>query len=235
MSWKSNRDWRFCQFSSRSAQNPDTLLAAWEVKEWSESGGTENWQTLASGIRSVPFVVNDGTGEIRVDIGDRVDDGTDWLPNERAIANNGTAVDDLTCIFKDWPVTEVGAESETPQYIREFITGESSVGEQSGSITNLVDVGNSHGDRRYYEQTLSPGDDIYLLGNVHAERGATTPLQADDAVIEPVDGERFVISDRDEDELTNELSGNYRRSLALSGGLVVLGIGLIIATALSIV
>ncbi len=220
-------------FTSPVARNSDALFAGWEVQEWSESG-SNYWKTIASGIRSVPFVLDDGTGEIRVEIDD-VDNGVKLLSNDRASITNGTAVDELTCIFQDWPVIEVGVKSEPPQHIRDFVASERAVSEQSGSITNLIDIGNKHGDRRYYEQTLSPNDDVYLLGTVHAEAGATTPLHAEDAVIKPTDGEKFVISDRSENELIDTMGSKYRRTLAICGVFVVFGIALIVATFLSII
>lgn len=218
------------EFVAPISNEDGTLLAAWEVQEWSESGKTSDWKEKASGVHSVPFTVDDGTDSVRVQIDDRAD-GTNWMPTDRAIASEGTAVDGVVCEFEEFPSVTVDAESEPPEHIREFVMGETSLSEQTGSITNLVDVGNAHGDRRYHEQTLREGDEVYVLGHVQAEEDATTPLHPEDVVVTSVNDETFIVSDQAEKELADDFSGTYRLSLA--GGVVgtFLGVGLVVAGA----
>lgn len=208
-----------------------TLLAAWEMQEWSEHGDHSEWNIMASGVHSVPFLIDDGTDSVRVAIEDRADGGTDWMPSDRGLASEGTAVDGVVCEFEEFPSVTIDAESEPPQHIREFVKGETSVSEQTGSITNLIDVGNAHGDRRYHEQTLRKGNDTYVLGHVRANEGATMPLHPEDVVVTPDEEEKFIISDQTEAELTDDLGGTYRFFLAGGVVFVLVAVGLVVAGA----
>ena len=196
-------------FVSPIGRADDTVLAAWEVEEWNESGDHSNWQTVGSGIDSTPFRLSDGTDQVRVAIEDRDDD-----------------------VIREWeefPVVEnVGVDDEPPEHIETF-EREHDLPEQSGSITNVVDVGKAHGDRRYSEQALGPGDGIYLLGYARAAEGATTPLHPDEAVVTPVDDGAFIVSDLTEDALTDRLSTSYRLWLAGGAIAVLLGIGVVVS------
>lgn len=215
-------------FTSPISQTEQTVLTAWEVEEWDEGGKRSNWKTLASGVYSTPFVIDDGTDQIHVSIGDRVSEDRDLLPTDRSVATEGTAADGVTCEFESFPAVEIDAESESPEHIRRFLKGESGLSEQSDSIRNLVNVGNAHGDRRYHEGILTAGDDIYVLGHIQADDGATTPLHPEEAVITPAEDEPFVVSDQHEEALTAQLGG-YRSRLAGGALVVVLGLGMIVA------
>jgi hypothetical protein len=202
-------------FTSPIGQTDDTVLAAWEAEEWDESGDHGgDWRTLASGIDSTPFHLNDGTDQVRVAIENRADD-----------------------VVREWgefPVVEtVGVDDDSSAHIEEF-ESEHDVSEQSGSVTNVVDVGNAHGDRRYSERALGSGEEIYLLGHARAADGATTPLHPENAVVTPVDDGTFIISDLSEDVLTDQLSTSYRLWLAGGASAVILGIGLVIAETISL-
>ena len=211
----------------------DAVLAAWEVEEWNERGDTSNWRTLASGVYSEPFRVDDGTGAVEVSLTDRVSGESESLLSlDSTVANDGVAVDNVTCEFEEFPVVEeVGAESEPPEHIRSFVAGERGVSGQSGSITNLVDIGNAHGDRRYAERALAPGEEVYLLGHAEADAGATHPLHPEDVVLTAGDEEPFIVSDHAEDALVDQFGSGYRRSLAVGVALVVAGIAAVVAGA----
>lgn len=217
-------------FTSPISQTEQAVFTAWEVEEWNEGGNRSSWDTLASGVYSTPFVIDDGTDQIRVSIEDRVYEGNDWLSIDDSVATEGTTVDGVTCDFDSFPALEVDAESESPEHIRRFFEGESGLSEQSGSIRNLVNVGNAHGDRRYHEGILTAGDDVSILGHVRAEDDATTPLQPEEAVITPAKDEPFVVSDHQEDALTDQLGGYRSRlvggALVIVLSIVVIGAGL---------
>lgn len=214
-------------FDAPISQDPETVLAGWRVEEWDERGQSNEWRTLATGIYSEPFVLEDATGSVQVAIGNHIDQGGGLLDIGRAFTDTMT-VDGVSCEFEEFPYMEVGAESETPEHIRSFVAGESGFPEQSGSITNVVDVGNAHGDRRYYEETLCIDDSVTVLGNASAEDGATRPLHPEDMTVEPRDGDPFVITDQSETALAERLE-NYR--LRLFGGVVVFLIALAVVAA----
>ncbi len=129
--------------------------------------------------------------------------------------------------FHDLPLADrVGAEAQTPQHIASFVAEARGIPPQRGSITNLVDIGNAHGDRRYYENVVRPGDEVYLLGTVRArdpeDRDGNVRLRPETAVVEPAD-EPFVLSTRDEDAL---LRGQGLATAALAVGALSVFVGL---------
>jgi hypothetical protein len=195
-------------FASPFNQTGDTVIAGWRIEEYNEHG-EDNFQTIASGVKSTPFHLNDGTGQIQVALKDR---------------------DDVVCEWKDISmVEEIGVDHAPPAHITQFETEHDISEQQSGMFTDIADHGNAHGDRHYFERLLSSGDVIYLLGQVRAAEDTTTVSHSDDAIITPVDDETFIISDLPEDRLTSRLSTDYRFSLGGGTVAVVLGVGLVVA------
>ncbi|MDS0297387.1 hypothetical protein NDI76_01360 [Halogeometricum sp. S1BR25-6] len=124
------------------------------------------------------------------------------------------------------PRTARGFSVETsvpPERIAEFVRGEAGLSTQTDSITNVLDVGNEHGERRYYEGTLGPGDEIYLLGRSRAVENATRPLKPDDVVVAPPDDGQFIISGRSEAELADSF-GQYRYAYLGAAVAAVVGV-----------
>lgn len=199
------------------------VLSAWQVEEWDERGDSEMWETRAEGIYATPFELDDGTGRVRVDVGTRVNDtstgtGIDEIQVgpvdvDRLLSDGVTVGDTLAALDGFSVATTVPPDADPPERIAAFVQGEGSVAAQTDSITNVVDFGNAHGERRYYEGTLGPGDDVYLLGHARAAEGATHPLKPEDVVVEPVADSQFIISDRSESELV-ESFGGYRYAYA---------------------
>jgi hypothetical protein len=217
-------------FASPIGQRDNTVFSGWKAEEWNERGDHSSWKTLSSGIHTEPFYLDDGTGQVQVTIDNQANGGSRWIPTNRSIASEGVSPNGVVCEFNDFPVVkEVGAESESPAHIGEFVRGERSLSAQSGSITNIVDIGNAHGDRRYSEGTLGLDEEIYLIGHAETTNGATTPLHPDDVVITPGDDGQFLISNLSEDALTDRLSTSYRFALAGGAVVIVIGIGLLVA------
>lgn len=217
-------------FASPVGQRDNTVFAGWKAEEWNERGDHSSWKTLASGIHAEPFYLDDGTDQVRVAIDDQANGGSRWIPTNRSIASEGVSPDSVICEFGDFSVvSEVGAESESPAHIKEFVRGERSLSAQSGSITNVVDIGNAHGDRRYSEGTLGLGEEIHLIGHAQATDGAATPLHPEDVVVTPGDGGQFLISNLSEDALIDRLSTSYRFALVGGAVAIVIGIGLLVA------
>ncbi|MEE6209673.1 hypothetical protein U3A55_05845 [Salarchaeum sp. III] len=212
------------------------VLSAWEVEEWDERGSSDMWETRAEGVYATAFDLDDGTGSVTVDIGTHVDDtstgtGIDDIQvsaiDVDRFLSTGVTVDGVTAAIDGFSAeTTVPPDAEPPERITEFVRGEGSVGEQTDSITNVIDLGNAHGERRYYEGTLSPGDDVYVLGHARASETATHPLKPEDIVIEPVEGETFIVSDKPESELV-ETFGRYTYAYAIAAVLAIAGIAAI--------
>lgn len=217
--------------------NDESVLSAWEIDEWDESGTTDLWETRATGIYATPFSIADGTGEVRVDVGNHVtgeDEGhfdieLGPIDLDRTLSS-GVSAENVLCSLEDFSVeATVPPDAEPPDRIAEFVRGESGISSQTDSITNVVDIGTKHGERRYYEGTIEPGQEIYLLGEARAASDATYPLGPDDVVIAPPetgDGS-VIVSDRSEDELVSEL-GTYRPAYVTAA--VLGGIGAVLLT-----
>lgn len=216
------------KFVSPIGRKVGTVFSAWKSEEWSEHGDWSSWRTLANGIQAEPFHIDDGTGQVQVAIEDCASK-KGFLSRHWSIASEGVAVDGVVCELDDFSIAEVvGAESDSPAHIEEFVRGESALAGQSGSITNVVDVGKAHGDRRYYERAFGPGEEIYLIGHVQATDGATTPLGPEDVVISPTNG-TFILSNLSEDALIDRLNSSYQLSLGLGVVAIVVAIGLFVA------
>lgn len=193
-------------FVSPIGQTDGTVYTRWMVQEWNERGERSTWRPIASGTDSVPFYLDDGTDQIQVAVGDGSSD---------VIWEGGETHD----------VEEVPLDSDPPAHITRFIQ-EHDVEEPSGSITDIIDVGNTPGDRRYSEWALGTGDEVYLLGHVSAAEGATMPLHPEDAIVAPKDNEEFIFSELSEEELDRRLSGLLL--LPFSVIVTVIGVGLLI-------
>jgi hypothetical protein len=209
----------------------DCVVAGWEVEEWDERGDHSSWKTLGDGIRSVPFYVDDGTDRVLVDPGRHSDPAGGFFETLGDLGDfpASVSVDDTVVDFRTLPVVQrVGAEAETPPHIRSFVSGERAVGTQRGSITNLVDIGNAHGDRRYYENVVRPGDEVYLLGYARPrddDAGSNVRLRPETAVVTPPSGGEdggFLLSTREESAL---LGGQSVATAALAGGALAMLVG----------
>lgn len=217
---------------SSPIRGEEAVLSAWEVEEWDERGKSGMWATLASGVYSRPFSIDDGTGEVRVEVGDHVEgeDGSHFdvqgpgIDIDRKLST-GVSVGDVHAAFDRLPVdVTVSPDRDPPDRITRFVEGESGVSAQTGSITNIVDSGNMHGERRYYEQTIEPGQEIYLLGEATTP-DATYPLGPDDVVVEPPDGDAvMLVSDQSEASLVEDL-GRYKLAYAGAAVIGVVGLG----------
>ncbi|GGL68330.1 GIDE domain-containing protein [Halocalculus aciditolerans] len=216
-----------------------SVLSAWEVEEWDERGGSEMWETRAAGVYATPFEVDDGTDSVRVDVGSHVDDASSGtgiddvqvgVVDVDRFLSNGVAVDGVHAALEGFSVeASVPPDAEPPERIAAFVRGETSVETQTNSITNVLDVGTVHGERRYYEGTLTPGDEIYLLGEVRAAENATYPLKPDDVTVAPPDDGHLIVSDESEAELVDSF-GQYTyayagAAVAAVAGAIALAIG----------
>lgn len=211
----------------------DCVLAAWAVEEWSESGKHSSWQTVATGVYAAPFDLDDGTDQVRVEVGDHSDAGglgivpdvDDWL------GGTGVAVGDVLCEFQRVPKVAQHPPDDVPEHVRSFVAREPRLDEASGALLDALDFGTQHGERRYYEQVLVPDQEVYLLGYADPDPDSPRPLHpADVTVRPPADGDgELIVSDLSEDELkdrfeTGRLLLPGAVLLAVVGALLVFGL-----------
>lgn len=164
----------------------DCVFAAWCVEEFfgHELGTHSGWTEQATGYDAEVFEITDGTATITVDVsGD-----WDFLDTEF----------DLEGL--DSPQQAVSIDEDIPPEIREF---EAAVGieKRTSAVIDVPtsDSGPKQGDRRYYEATIAPGDEIFVSG-VASERDAETGLvvtdSADDQLLISDQGQRDATKDR---------------------------------------
>lgn len=211
-------------------RDADCVLAAWEIEEKPKTGKTRSWERTAWGVRSVPFVVEDDTGRIRVDPGtETVGNLTDDVVTpERTVASNGVAVEGLVCEFDAFDVAvETDYGEDPPRHLRQFL--ETTDGVAIDPMLRTVE----ESTRRYSEAVLAPDDAVSVLGQAvarsgdgggSASRGAdggTAVSSATDLVVGP-SPETTYLSTRRLDTLPDG-GGNF-----LAGALLVAaGLGLV--------
>lgn len=186
----------------------ECVLADWTVREWNENGDRESWNVVARGVRATPFYVSDDHGEVLVDLGG----ATGPAKDDPALLDP-----DLRRSIEGEETVEVGVSDDdpVPEHIRTFVREHDSVGEQTGSVTNAVDVGNAHGDRRYAESRLAEGDEVYVLGEYDPEAHAVTAP----------DDEAMLVSDEPEWRLLGSRTVLAVLSISLGVVLLVMAVG----------
>jgi hypothetical protein len=155
------------------------VLSKWQLKEFvgHELGSGHHWWDWGEGYKAVPFLVDDGSGPVRVEVS-----GEEEL--------NGLELD--LAGFPGDPVLEVAVSEAPPDHVREF-TDEHELRDRPPEA-DVPTWEDEQGDRRYFEKTLTSGDEVHVIG--HAE-----PVDSDDpnapvAKITPADDRTFYLTDR---------------------------------------
>jgi hypothetical protein len=186
----------------------DALATYVSVERYSSGGGGEtggggSWKTIYEDTQSVPMLVDDGTGEIRVEL---PEDGALNVERDR---------------------TRVGGGDEPPERIRRFVEREEAVDEATRHDLGLLSTGER---RRYSEGMIEPGEDVYVLGRATETAGWDGQGYVID---EPTASGEFVLSDKSEEQLVREAKWSGALLLAIGviaagvGGVITLA-GLLI-------
>ncbi|MFC3958986.1 E3 ubiquitin ligase family protein [Halovivax cerinus] len=168
----------------------DALAARIEVEERQDG----SWNTIFTDEWAEALLVDDGTGEVPVD-----------LPSADELDLRGTE-------------TEVGVDDEPPAAVRRYVEREPDLELPDRRSMGPVTVGER---RRYTEGVLEPGDDGYVLGA--ARETAAGWDRADYAIDEPTGSGEFVLSNKPERELIEERTQGGFVSLAFGGLLTLVG------------
>lgn len=169
----------------------EALVATYKIKEWEEEhdpddhGQDGHWQTIDSGTISRPFALDDGTGRMRVE---PAADATYKISEEHQT------------LFR------VGPGRTPPDQVVRFFERRYANEDDDGFLGRLLNSGPSARDsdkRRYTQEVIPPGEDVYLLGG--AEPAADgSGSNADRLVLRRDEGsEDFIISDLNEEELVS--------------------------------
>jgi len=187
-------------------QRTDALAAHVEVEEWESSGqGSGSWETKHESRTAVPLLVDDGTGEVRVQ-----------LP-----ADGELNVEQIR--------TKVGSGDEPPEPIRRYVEREESVGEASRRDIGPVSIGDR---RRYSEGLIEPGEDVYVLGHAREEQAGWGDRTL--VVDEPTEAGDFILSDKSEAELITEGERGGLISLGFGAVLTLVGASVMVLPWLSV-
>lgn len=209
----------------------ECLLAEWEIEEWEESGKHSGWETKGSGVETVPFLLDDGTGTVLV------------RPSGADVDLDETGTETV----------EVGATERSPVPIREFLELDATPGPSAEPLIEALDWGTTHGDRKYHQRLVTPGDEVYVYGTatrepgdewgerdfVIAERtgdGETTGAsrtRSDSTDERHGDAALFLVSDHSEEELVEDRS-DYRLYVAGGTFATLLGAGILAAQVLGV-
>jgi hypothetical protein len=191
----------------------ECLHIDWEVEEWRKDPDDDHheWRTIAQGQRSVKFSLDDGTGEVLV----RADAGNPEY--EISDANTQQYI--------------VGTGNAPPPEVEEFIQRHDSQFDDTGfmedpinALSDLLDsdeIGYSHRRRRYTQEILPDGSDVYVLGSA-LQRDVESPMEGQEDLLELTRDEgldELLISDRSE----QELESHYEKwgPLEIVGGLAL--------------
>jgi len=186
----------------------DCLLAQWEITEYESDDDGGHWDTVARGVESVPFHLDDGTGRLLVD------------PREDVVFDLDETRE---------PRVDVEAGEDPPGPVRAFLRREPSVGNAGEPLLNVLDLGNAEGDRRYYQHLITPDESVYAFGYVEPREGVSSPdnpenlvlrkTPEEDADLEPM----FMLADKSEQRLVEE---RKHAVLWIPGGALVSTAGL---------
>lgn len=174
----------------------DCLVATYEIEEWREDDdGGGHWSTVESGAVVEPFIVDDGTGQMRVE------------PDENAT---------FEISHEHRLRVRVRPQEETPSDVKRFlhVHADEDVPSSDG-ISGLL----FSEDRRYTEQWIPPGEEMYLLGAAEPT-GDASAVQSESLVLtRDAAADEFIISEESEKEL---VSGRKKSAPGkIAGGLAM--------------
>ncbi len=176
--------------------NQEAVATYVETEEWESSGeGGGNWRTKHERSSAVPMLVDDGTGEVLVE-----------LP----------ADGDLDVEEQQW---KVGSGDEPPEQIKRYLETEAEVDEASRKEFGPLSFGER---RRYSEGVIEPGEEVYVLGTAREEQGDWG--ERNFAIDAPTESGDFILSDKSEAELIKEGKRGGLVYLLFGGVLTAVGL-----------
>lgn len=177
----------------------ECLYCTWEVEEWQQTDDGNSWETIDAGTRYRSFLLDDGTGEIRVDT--------------RSSAKWEVANGTFRC--------NVTADETPPEGIQQFLQRVDDV--DAPGDPSLLDVGRQEGDRRYKQKLLKPGEEAYVYGAVRTDEEYETDLAVGPDTSR-VDTEMFFIADQREERLLDDRDWTLVWRLPAGAAMVAIGI-----------
>jgi len=174
----------------------DSLTTHVEIEKYQSSNqGGGSWKTIHEEQRSIPFLVDDGTGKVRVE------------PPSDGTAN----VEQIQ--------TTVGGGEEPPEPIRRFVEQEAEVEAAARFDLGLLSVGER---RRYSEGVIEPGEEVYVLGRAREKQAGWGDRAY--VIDEPTETGDFILSDKSEEDLIQEGRWSSALMFGFGGLCAVVGV-----------
>lgn len=184
----------------------DAALATWSIREWQDENlDMKYWTEEGSGLRSATIRI--GVGDDAVTFPERFQEGTTDLSTSVSgyDAVTGLDVEDTVVEIDAFDTTEdVPQADDPPERFRDL---ERQIGlDAPDPGVTIVDLGRTHGTRRYREAVIEEGDTVTIRGTVRT----TTDPEASRVVTAPDDGP-VIISNLDPDALSRRYRRSYRK------------------------
>jgi len=189
--------------------NDDAVLAKYEIKEYRESNDDDqggSWQTSEEDVVHTPFYLDDGTGSVLVE------------PHDEATY-------DLEP--EDWTEIYVDSAAKGPQPVRDFVQSVGDVGFPSNRP-------GTENDRKYRQNLIRDGEDVYVFGTVHPRENATAGATDEERLVvrkvedeDPLAEPMFLLSDDEEKDLVNRREWALWR-LPVGIGFLVGGVAMLV-------
>lgn len=216
-------------FTAPVSGRDGVVLTAWRASR-GRGGGFAGTRRVATGVRSVPFYVDDGRNRVLVDPGTlstREFEFDSELGTPAATVRTNRVTADLGRFDAE---LYVPSRAAAPPALTEWVQD-----------SPHLRAGDGLTDRTYEETSLRVGDEVYVLGYARRDTGragGSSELVAggdderfptDEAVVtHPVDGTRMLVSTRGKRRLLAESEGGTRMYI---GGSLVLLLGFALALA----
>jgi hypothetical protein len=204
----------------------EACIYEFEVKERDTSGENTEWDTVLKYTQKVPFYVDDGTGQVRVE--------SDQADLDVSVDRSVTVgrKDLPPANVREWAETDAGQELLDTEIPREE-------GQDSGVSGKMTDAFESHfqgqaerhltkewgSKRRYKERVLGAGESTYIFGGAYPREGVSSATNAENLVIREHEGTgKLIVSDKSETERAAEGLFNVALLFAIAVALVPAGL-----------
>ncbi|MCK5124628.1 MAG: hypothetical protein KAR42_00085 [candidate division Zixibacteria bacterium] len=188
----------------------------WEIKEYRQSsssggkGSQRKWEEVGSGERSIPFFAKDETGTALV----QPDKAEFVVSHKKAYYQKGKG---LIASIKAIPKIIEALKNFDPHDPNSLSFDDADL-EPMSAHRGLQSI--NIGDRKYFEYFIEPGDNLFVMGTA-----ANDPDAPENVVIKRGKNEKtFIISDKGEKTVLQNLKKTVRTCLILGGIFIVAGI-----------
>ncbi|WP_254837774.1 DUF3592 domain-containing protein [Natronomonas marina] len=160
----------------------ECVVADYEIEEYDDNDDDPgNWHTVESGVLHTPFLVDDGTGRVRVE------------PHDEATYELDP---------DDWTTTYVDSGDRGPAPVQQFV-------DATEGLSYPADATGKDNDRRYKQNLVRDKESVYVFGTAQPRDGDVGGSNADRLVVRKVGEDdaleetMFLISDDEEADLVD--------------------------------